>query len=599
MHPSGNASEKSSVNTFAQGDSFPQSGGPVLEKSVASHPLDLLQVSTHITQTFSSLYTTSQATESSSGQSVQSQPLDLLQSSAHNTLMSAPLSSLSQSGHSMSSQSAMSQAHELLSAPLSSFSQPHQSSVSQPLDLLPASPQNTLLSAPLSSLTQLGGLSCAQARKTGFLDLVQASSQNTLLSTPLSSLSGGSLSCQSVTSQSLDPLEASPQKSLMSAPLSSFSQSGESLSGLPRTSQSLGFSQSSSQSTKLSASSSSMVSSGGSLFSDLQPMDLLQMSPQNTLLSTSLSSLTKSEGTLSDSPVTSPSLDVLQPFHNPLLSASLSSLSAHPTTRPQESSISLPLGSLSQLSFQQGNSVTGIPHSTSKSPLLQTMSSHTLLSTPLSRLSQTPFATAIYEPRQESSLSTPLSSLSQTGHSVQSSLPLTSSGQLGNTEPLPMEQVVDDTEDVKYLAENLKNVHIPGSSSTLSAGKEDYDQNIQHKHKHSTSGTASTVELSVDQKEMKSEHFSVKKKVSASKQKRQVSSRWSDTHRLTAKPSLFGLALCYSLSVENASTKVVVQRVVNELHNSDCLRITAFDFSTPSPDDIVKDKQKGAFSRKK
>lgn len=61
---------------------------------------------------------------------------------------------------------------------------------------------------------------------------------------------------------------------------------------------------------------------------------------------------------------------------------------------------------------------------------------------------------------------------------------------------------------------------------------------------------------------------------------------------LRAKPTMFALTMC---SAHNAAA----QRVVKQLYNADLSNITPFDFSSPSPDDIVNEKQKKAFLRKK
>ena len=462
-----------------------------------------------------------------------------------------------------------------------------QPATSRPLDPLQATAQNTLLSAPLSSLSQPGGSLSSQSATSRPLDLLQVTAQNTLLSASLNSLlqAGGSLSSQRATSRPLDPLQATAQNTLLSAPFSSLSQPGGSLSSQSATSRPLDLLQATAQNTLLSAprNTGSLPQPGGSFSSQLgmsRPLDLLQASSQNTLLSAPLSSLSQPGGLLSSQPATSCSLDLLQASaQNSLLSAPLSSLSGQSGNTP----LSVPLSSLSQLSSEQGSSLDGLSNATSESPPLsvplcnlpqsgkspQAPSTH--VSTPLSTLSQTPPAALCGS--KQANYQHPL--LLRSGDFLPS-LSLTrsqySAGSLA-------ELHVDDTADVKSLTEKLENVQILGRS---------------HKHMpSSTPAIPSMADVSMEQQEIKSEHVSVKKQVST------VASIRNNTCPLIAKPTLFGLTLCYSSSVKASSNRTVLQRTMNKRNSGDYLHIAGFDFSTPSPDDIVKERQKGAFLRKK
>ena len=493
--------------------------------------------------------TLSQSGASSSSQTTILQPLDLLQSLSKNSLLSAPLISLSQPEGSLSSQP----------------------STTQPLDPFQSSSQNSLLSAPLSSLSQPGGSLSSQSSTVQTVDLLQASSQNSLLSVPLSSLSqpGGSLSLQPSTTQPLDPFRSSSQNSLLSAPLSNLSQLGGTVSSQASTMCSLDLSRASSQNSLLSAPVSSLSQPGGTVSSQassIRAMDLSGALPQRSLLSVPLSSLSGQQGT---------------------------SLK----TDSQNSPILLPLSSLSQPSHQQesfaasshaGSAFLSVPLSSLSLADLQTQSA-SLLSTSLNTLSQTLLTSqsgSQQANKQDTLVSIPLSSLSPPS-------PALSSTRYQNLETVDSQYNLDaetfesDTSNVKCLAEKLDHVKIVNNASRIDKVKKDYNQNHEAKYKDNASATPSST---VDQRDIRSEQKIVNKQVG---QKRQIISP------LTAKPTLFALTLCYSAPAKKSSSKTVVQRVIQELQSLDCLHLAAFDFSTPSPDDIVKKKQKGAFSRKK
>ncbi|KAJ7387947.1 hypothetical protein OS493_001301 [Desmophyllum pertusum] len=399
------------------------------------------------------------------------------------------------------------------------------------------------------------------------LDSQPISSGHLRMALPCLSQTVGLKSEQSRTSAvSLEPSQTIFQNSLSSAPLSSLSQSGKLVSGPPVTS---------------------------------LPSTLLQASSQHSLLSVPLSSLSGQVGAPSLSERLTPA-----PQNPPLSLNSLSQWSCKQVLSPSEPShamsesplLSVPLSSLSQYSgLSFGKPPLG--------PLLQTTSPSPFLSIPLGTLSQTPTSVSESHPSyyQDPLSSAPLSSLSQSRCFPSGHAAALLSSTLGCS--LTVSETFEAVESLISLSKPTEmpvvEVHVKTHESgtadvNISPEEEDFSRN--HKaEQNKLFPVAPPVEhpLNIYNKgyQKKCMH-----------QERQLTRTCNNTYPLTAKPTMFALALCCStcaFAKNLLANKTVVQRVVKELYNLDCLHVVPFDFSSPSPDDIVNERQKGAFGKKK
>ena len=471
--------------------------------------------------------------------------LDQTQGSSRQSLMSAPLSSLMQPGERLSSHNTNSLENtalkDLMSLPISSLSVSEASMSSQLTKQ--CSPSKLQALSPLSSLSKTGEMSSAKPM----------SSYQASLSTSLGTLSHsrGSLSCHPASSSSSQNLSAaSSQDNLLSVPLSSLSLSGATSSN----NQSAVFKPLASSNAPLSVPLSSLMQSGGSFPPSSQsvtlpPLNLLkhQEAQMSTLSSTT--SHSGSETSFGSTLTSHPLATMPQPNQNQLLSVPLSSLSGSVNS---PNSPSAPLSntlSLSQLPSQPVASLAWTSHITSETPASSSSvgsSSSNCLSA-ASKLSEFTSPASLCGSHKNN----PFAKLNDT---------------LSQSEPL-LPNNSSETENVKCSAEELENGQIFGEASIVRKAKKYHDQNNRVK---------------------------VKKKNSSN-----LAHKGYFSNSVTAKPSLFALTLCYTESVEMSRNKCVVKRVVNKLYELDCLHSSAFNFSTPSPDDIVKEKQRRAFSRKK
>lgn len=590
-----NVSSELSLSALARDESLSQPVGILSCQAVTSLPLDQIKASSQKSLVTAPLSSLSQSGGALSGQVAATQPPNLSQLSTKTSLLPVPLNSLSHSKGALSSQTSATQSldllqssaqNPLLSATLSSMSQSGgtltgQVATTQPLGCLRSSSQSPLLSAPHSNSSEAEGVLSSLASKLQPQSQSKALSQNPLLSAPLSSLTKSE---RTPPSQAQDRVLTPSQYSLLSAPLSSFSQPGGSLSGQATTSQPLDLLQTSSQNSLLSAPLSSLSQPGGSLStqaSTSRPLDLSRASPQSSLLSVPLSSLTAQQETTSRAdPQNSP----LLPFTSltQISGPQVLSLAGNPVTKSDNSLLSVPLSSLSLGSSQTPST--------------------TLLAASLSSFSQTaPTSQSGSElaNHHDSLVSTSLSNLSLSRH-----LPSMSSQSTSPRTENPMSDLDKNTHDnvttdIKCLTEKLDKVKLPGKNRTGKV-KKDCNQNLKAEQTpniiSSTPLISPFVDSSLDQGKIKSKHVIVEKGISAREQKRKVIGKRNDATALTAKPTLFALTLSYS---SPAYKKAVVQRVIKELQSLESLRLAAFNFSTPSPDDIVNERQKRAFSRKK
>jgi len=170
------------------------------------------------------------------------------------------------------------------------------------------------------------------------------------------------------------------------------------------------------------------------------------------------------------------------------------------------------------------------------------------------------------------------------------------------------------------LCQKLHNADSVGNASDSNPKEKDYNHNHKEEKKPSAiSVISSTFDSSVVQEGTRS-LYAIDEKPLASPIKltvdicnarfqkkyvdreRQQTRTLDSTPPLAAKPSMFALALCYSTQAsakKPSADKPVKQNVVNDINNSSFINITPFNFCSPSPDDVVNEKQKRAFSRKK
>lgn len=471
--------------------------------------------------------------------------LDQTQGSSRQSLMSAPLSSLIQPGERLSGHNTNSLENtalkDLMSLPISSLSV-SQTSMSSQLTKQ-CSPSKLQALSPLSSLSKTGEMSSAKPM----------SSYQASLSTSLGTLSHsrGSLSCHPASSSSPKLSSASSQDNLLSVPLSSLSLSGATSSN----NQSAMLKPLTSSNAPLSVPLSSLMQSGGSFpvssqSVTLSPLNLLKHQEAQMSALSSTTSHSGSETSFGSTLTSHPLATMPQSNQNQLLSVPLSSLSG--PVNSLNSPCSVPLSntlSLSQLPSQPVASLAWTSHVTSEMPASSSSvgsSSSNCLSaaSKLSEFSSPAFLCGSHK-------NNPFAKLDDTLSQREPILPNNSS----------------EAENMKFSAEELENGQILGEASIVRKAKKFHNQNNSKK---------------------------VKKK-----NRSNLAHKGHFSNSVTAKPSLFALTLCYTESVEMSRNKCVVKSVVNKLYELDCLHSSAFNFSTPSPDDIVKEKQRRAFSRKK
>ena len=492
--------------------------------------------------------------------------------------------------------------------------------------------------------TSLSSAAVAQSHQARVSDGSEMPAQSILLAAPLSSLSrsGGSLSVQSVTSLSV-PL--SHLSGLGGLPSLSESQNTDN-NKLPLT---LGcLSQLSPQQGPLStqpvtSSSSSLLSVPLSSLSGqlgISSVSKLVMDGTNNpplTLNTSQSQLSSQQSSLSG--------QALPLSSSSLLSVPLSSLSGQigesSLSEPPNSGLhnpSLTLKSLSQLSSQKGS--FGPSNSLSSSPLLSPLNSVSQKGS--ASTSETTLGSLLNSTSKSSAFSLPLRNLAEisksgsesgevitqgpslsmlhgsllhVGHSPGSGTDTSpsklsqSSGTSLSSSPLPNVGTLNENS----LVLKLTDLKIHGNLSGIHQQENDHNHNQTMEHKGvKTPVRPSMSDVPVNQEQLKSVHAGNNKPIhvatSAKKDsvniyngkrtkkhlevERDVGKTQIRPSPLRAKPTMFALTMC---SAHNAAA----QRVVKQLYNADLSNITPFDFSSPSPDDIVNEKQKKAFLRKK
>ena len=366
------------------------------------------------------------------------------------------------------------------------------------------------------------------------------------------------------------------------------------------------------------------LSQPGKLLSGSSPLSLFQTSSQHSELSVPLSSLSGQQvgsqsmsdplkTTLQNSPVFSCKQESSSlSYPTPLLSVSLSTLSQTPTSEchvQKANFLEDPLlsTSLSSLLCSKYFSL-GQPSASSMS---SSSSGKFSLNQPLASLSLSSATTS------SSLLSQPVCSIiaSQTSKTFESLSTLSRAAEMRS---------VEVQEEHKHgtsgsLRQKLHNADSIGNSG-MNPKEKDYNHNHEEEKKPSgTSVMSSTFNSSVVQEGTRSLH-AIEEKPLASPiklpvdiynarfqkkyvdQERRQTRTLDSTPPLAAEPSMFAMALCYSAraSAKKASAnKPVKQNVVNDINNLSFIKITPFNFCSPSPDDVVNEKQKRAFSGKK
>lgn len=381
-------------------------------------------------------------------------------------------------------------------------------------------------------------------------------------------------------------------KSLLSAPLGSLSHPGKLLSG----SSPLSLFQTSSQHSVLSVPLSSLSGQVGSqslsepLKTTPQNPPVLLCKPESSSLSYPTPLLSISLSTLSQTPTSECDVQKANFLGDPLLSTSLSSLSCSQNfSLGQPSALSMSSSSSSSGKFSLGQPLASLSLSSASSS-----SSSSLLSQPVCPLKA-----------------------SQTSKAFESLSTLSRAVEIPSVE-VQEEEHKHGTSD--SLCQKLHNADSVGNASDSNPKEKDYNHNHKEEKKPSAiSVISSTFDSSVVQEGTRS-LYAIDEKPLASPIKltvdicnarfqkkyvdreRQQTRTLDSTPPLAAKPSMFALALCYSTQAsakKPSADKPVKQNVVNDINNSSFINITPFNFCSPSPDDVVNEKQKRAFSRKK